>query len=104
MTLLGNCVRPTPPAEFALADAHKKTITDLQSKSGADFDKAYADAEVTYHQAVIDAIDQTLLPAIKNAELKAFVQKVGPAFQGHLEAAKQLRKQLGSDGTGAAGQ
>jgi len=89
-------VHPTPPAEFALADGHKKTIADLRTKSGAGFDRAYADAEVAYHQAVIDAIDQTLLPAIKNAELKTLVQKVGPAFQGHLEAAKQLQKQVGS--------
>jgi predicted outer membrane protein len=35
-----------------------------------------------------------LIPAIKNAELKAFVEKIGPAFQGHLEAAKQLQKGL----------
>ena len=97
-------VKPTPPAEFALADAHKKTIAELRTKSGADFDKAYANAEVVYHQAVIDAIDQTLLPAIKNDELKAFVQKVGPAFLGHLEAAKQLQKQVGSDGSAAATQ
>lgn len=88
-------VKPTPPAEFALADAHQKALAELKTKSGAAFDKAYADHEVAYHQAVLDAIDQTLLPAIRNAELKAFVQKVGPAFLGHLEAAKQLRKKVG---------
>jgi putative membrane protein len=66
-------VTPTPPAEFALADAHKKVVAELRAKSGADFDKVYADHEVAYHQAVIDAIDKTLLPAIQNAELKAFV-------------------------------
>jgi putative membrane protein len=95
-------VKPTPPAEFALADAHKKAMAELRAKSGADFDKAYADHEVAFHQAVIDAIDKTLLPATQNAELKAFVQKVGPAFLGHLEAAKQLQKKVGSDSTGAA--
>ena len=88
-------VKPTPPVEFALADAHKKAIAELKPKSGAGFDKAYADHEVAYHQAVLDAIDQTLMPAIQNAELKAFVQKVGPAFLGHLEAAKQLQKKVG---------
>jgi hypothetical protein len=35
-----------------------------------------------------------VIPAIKNPELKAFVEKVGPAFLGHLEAAKQLQKGL----------
>jgi putative membrane protein len=87
-------VKPTPPAALALADDHRKAIADLKAKSGAEFDKAYAAEEVTYHQAVLDAIEQTLMPAIQNGELKAFVEKVGPAFQGHLEAAKQLQKKL----------
>jgi putative membrane protein len=88
-------VTPTPPAESALADAHKKAMAELRTKSGAEFDKAYADHEVAYHQAVLDALNQTLIPAIQNAELKGFVEKVGPAFLGHLEAAKQLQKKVG---------
>jgi len=70
------------------------TAPELRGKSGRDFDRAYAAHEVAFHQAVLDAVQGTLLPAIKNAELKAFVEKVGPAFQGHLEAAKQLQKRL----------
>ena len=95
-------VTPTPPAKLDLIDAHKKAMAELRAKSGAEFDKAYADTEVAYHQAVLDAINQTLLPAIQNAELKAFVEKVGPAFQGHLEAAKQLQKTVGSSGSSTA--
>jgi putative membrane protein len=87
-------VTPTPPKENPLAHDHEQALKALKSKSGAEFDRAYADEEVRYHQAVLDAVSSTLLPAIKNAELKAFVEKVGPAFQGHLEAAKQLQKQL----------
>jgi putative membrane protein len=89
-------VTPTPPKQFALADDHTRAMADLKRKSGAAFDKAYADHEVSFHQAVLDAVTNTLLPAIQNAELKAFVQKVGPAFQGHLEAAKQLQKKVGT--------
>jgi putative membrane protein len=89
-------VTPTPPKEFALSDAHVKAKKELEGKSGSAFDKAYIDHEVAFHQAVLDAVKGTLLPAIKNAELKAFVEKVGPAFAGHLEAAKQLQKQLTS--------
>jgi putative membrane protein len=87
-------VTPTPPKDFDLAREHAKAMKELRGKSGADFDKAYVAHEVAYHQAVIDALNGTLIPAIKNAELKAFVEKVGPAFQGHLEAAKQLQKKL----------
>ena len=87
-------VTPTPPKPFALAEAHAKAMEELRAKSGADFDQAYVTHEVNFHQAVLDAVKSTLLPAIKNAELKAFVEKVGPAFGGHLEAAKQLQKRL----------
>jgi putative membrane protein len=88
-------VTPTPPAQFDLADAHAKAMAELKQKSGKDFDQAYAAHEVAFHQAVLDAVKGTLLPAIQNAELKAFVTKIGPAFQGHLEAARQLQKKLG---------
>ena len=87
-------VTPTPPEHFALAEAHVKTMRELRAKSGAEFDKAYAAHEVAFHQAVLDALNGTLIPAIKSPELKAFVEKVGPAFLGHLEAAKQLQKGL----------
>ena len=87
-------VIPTPPKPFALAQAHAKAMAELRWKSGAEFDKAYVTHEVNFHQAVLDAVQSTLLPAIENAELKAFVEKAGPAFGGHLEAAKQLRKRL----------
>ena len=53
-----------------------------------------------YHQQVFDAINGTLLPAIKNEELRALVQRVAPAFQAHLEAAKRLEKDLGGGHAG----
>jgi putative membrane protein len=87
-------VTPTPPEHFALAEAHAKAMRELRGKSGVEFDKAYVAHEIDFHQAVLDALNGSLIPAIKNAELKAFVEKVGPAFMGHLEAAKQLQKQL----------
>lgn len=42
---------------------------------------------------MIAAVKITLLPAIKNEELKAFVVKIAPAFQAHLQMAENLDKQ-----------
>ena len=72
-----------------------KNIANLKSLKGAEFDKAYIDNEVTYHQAVIDAIDKTLVPSAQNAELKALLVKVRPAFVAHLEHAKMIQSSLG---------
>jgi putative membrane protein len=43
----------------------------------------YIDHEVAYHTAVIDAVDKTLIPGAQNAELKALLAKVRPAFVAH---------------------
>jgi putative membrane protein len=59
------------------------------------FDRAYIDHEVTYHQAVLDAVDHTLIPSAQNPELKALLVKVRPAFVAHLEHAKHLQSVLG---------
>jgi len=72
-----------------------KNLANLKKLKGAEFDKAYIDNEVTYHQAVIDAIDKTLVPNAHNAELKALLVKVRPAFVAHLEHAKTLQSSLG---------
>ncbi|MGB7211174.1 MAG: DUF4142 domain-containing protein [Gemmatimonadales bacterium] len=88
-------VTPTPPAGDKSAADQAAVLKMLSGKHGADFDKAYLQQEVEFHTAVIKAVTTTLLPAIQNAELKAFVEQVAPAFQGHLLAAQDLQKQLG---------
>ena len=70
--------------------------TDLESKSGPAFDRAYMEREVQYHQAVLDALDKTLIPGAQNAELKALLQSARPAFAAHLERAKQVKGTIGS--------
>ena len=66
----------------------------LRALKGAEFDHAFLQHEVAFHKGVIDAVQTTLLPAIKNAELKALVVKVAPAFQAHMLAAQQLDDKL----------
>ncbi|HET7553300.1 MAG TPA: DUF4142 domain-containing protein [Gemmatimonadaceae bacterium] len=87
-------VTPTPPKDDQSAKQQAATMATLRSKHGADFDKAYLEHEVAFHKAVIDAIEQQLLPAIQNEELKALVQKVAPAFKAHMMAAQALDKKL----------
>lgn len=87
-------VTPTPPAVNPFAAQHEQAMTELKTKTGVAFDRAFLDHEIAYHQAVIDAVTKTLLPAIQNAELKAFVEKIAPAFQAHLDMCKATRAQL----------
>ena len=72
-----------------------ENVAKLRKLKGKAFDKAYVDNEVAYHQAVIDAVDKTLLPSAKNAELKALIEKVRPALVQHLDHARHLQQELG---------
>ena len=82
------------PTSESLQQGGDKNLAALKGLSGAAFDKAYVDHEVAYHEAVIQALDTTLIPNASNAELKALLVKVRPAFIAHLEHAKQLQKRL----------
>jgi len=75
-----------------------ENLAALKKLHGGAFDRAYVDHEVTYHQSVIDAVDSTLIPSAKNAELKALLVKVRPAFIAHLEHAKTLQASLTKNG------
>jgi putative membrane protein len=71
-----------------------KMLAKLKGLSGAEFDKAYVDNEVAYHEAVIGVVTKTLIPNTKNAELKSLLESAGPIFASHLEHAKRLQTSL----------
>lgn len=81
----------TSPTNDKLKSDGQAAIKKLQKLSGAAFDKAYVDNEVTYHQQVVDAIDQVLMPNVKNEDLKNTLVQVRPAIVAHLEHAKHLQ-------------
>ena len=74
-----------------LADA-EVTKKSLLAKSGKAFNKAYIDNEVTYHKAVIGAVEGLLIPEAENGELKELLQNVVPALKTHLEHAEMVQK------------
>jgi putative membrane protein len=81
----------------ALKAGGDKNLASLKKLKGAAFDKAYVDQEVAYHTQVLEALDKTLIPNAQNAELKALLVKVRPAFVAHLEHAKKIQSSLGGN-------
>lgn len=82
------------PTTQSLLSGAATTKEMLNSKTGADFDKAYIDNEVAYHEAAIGLIEGTLIPDASNAELKSLLQTALPIFKQHLEHAKMVQKQF----------
>jgi len=84
------------PTSQTLKAGGEKNVAHLKTLKGAAFDKAYVDQEVAYHTAVLEAVDKTLIPNASNADLKALLVKVRPAFVAHLEHAKRIQASLGA--------
>jgi putative membrane protein len=82
------------PTSTSLKEGGAANVASLKKLKGAAFDKAYIDHEVAYHQQVLDALDKTLIPNASNAELKALLVKVRPAFVAHLDHAKMVQSSL----------
>ena len=82
------------PTSQTLTAGGADNIKNLKTLHGAAFDKAYVDHEVAYHQQAIDLIDASLIPSAQNAELKALLVAVRPAFVGHLQHAQQIEATL----------
>jgi putative membrane protein len=97
-------LKVTPKANATsegLSKGGDENLAKLRGLSGAAFDQAYVANEVTYHQTVIDALDQTLIPNARNAELRELLVKVRPAFVSHLEHARHLQSKLDGASTAA---
>jgi putative membrane protein len=73
------------------ADAKRAELAKL---SGAAFDKAYVDNEVTYHKTVDDALAKTLIPSAQNGELKSLLETGLKIFEGHEQHAEHLASQF----------
>jgi putative membrane protein len=87
-------VTPAAPSDDPVQPmAQNETNTLNNTAKGKDFDKAYIDAEVDAHKAVLDlatkAAGQT-----QNTELKNLIQKAAPVIQGHLDLAQSIQKSL----------
>jgi len=83
------------PTSQSLQKGGDDNLKNLKTLSGAAFDRAYIEHEVVYHQAVLDALDKTLIPSAQNAELKNLLVTVRPAFVAHLEHAKSVQTKVG---------
>lgn len=87
-------VTPAAPSDDPVQPlAQSETNTLNSTAKGKDFDKAYIDAEVNAHKAVLDLATKAAAQT-QTAELKNLIQKAAPVIQGHLDKAESIQKTL----------
>jgi putative membrane protein len=78
----------------ALVKGGQDARAKLARLDGVAFDKAYLDNEVGYHETVVKALEDTLIPNAQNGELKSLLTSVRGVAAAHLDHARQLQKSL----------
>jgi putative membrane protein len=76
----------------ALVKGGQDARAKLAKLDGDAFDKAYVDNEVGYHETVVKALDDTLIPNAQNGELKSLLTSVRRVAAAHLDHARELQK------------
>jgi putative membrane protein len=82
--------RNAAPAKAQMAKG-KQELATLQPLQEDAFRTAYVKAMVKGHTEALDALDHKLIPAAKDAQVKAFLQETRTHVASHLAAAKALQ-------------
>ena len=72
----------------------EEIIDGFVKRRGAEFDAAYAANELAYHQSVNDLVENTMIPNIDNAEVKALFVEGLEIFKAHETHAEMMVKAL----------
>lgn len=82
----------------SLLAGEKKTTKMLKTVDAEDFDAAYVKNEVAYHKAVINAVQNILIPQADNDRLRDLLKSVMPLLESHLEHAEMVYTKLTGSG------
>lgn len=69
-------------------------VSDLRSKKGKDFDRAYIDDQVKAHRDVLDIVDNQLIPSVQNTDLKSHLTDVRRTVADHLQKAEDIQSKM----------
>jgi putative membrane protein len=73
---------------------HKAKLETLSKKTGAEFDKAYMQAQVSGHEKMQQLLSDEAKNS-KDADLKTFAEKTLPTVKEHYQMATELQAKVG---------
>lgn len=69
-------------------------VRELTALSGAARDMMYVEKQVVLHGHTLDMLTHVLIPAARDAQLRALLEQARPNVADHLARAKQLHHQM----------
>jgi putative membrane protein len=81
------------PLPAGVSDAHRKTLDELQTKSGTAFDEAYMKMMVRDHASTVNAFEKAD-KQVQDTALKNFIEGALPIIRMHLDSARAIARSL----------
>ena len=91
-TRLGITLNPT--IKSVVADSHAAVLADLHNMSGEYLDRAFVDHEALILAFALNYVNQVMVQAAKNAELKTLLGRAQPLLKSHLDLARQAQMKI----------
>lgn len=82
------------PRASAMKEDAKAKMATLKAAKGKEFDTTYINSQVAMHTQVLDDLQNTLIPAAQNPQLKSFLETTRGHVQHHLEQAQKLQASM----------
>jgi putative membrane protein len=83
----------TPALASTTRDTHQKTMDELRTLSGREFDHAYLKYQIKMHEQAIDLVQDTA-GSVDNSVLRQHLIKARPDLESHLSTARALERQV----------
>jgi putative membrane protein len=85
--------RSDPTSRELTSDADQARAR-FETKRGSDFDRAYLDNEIHFHQRLLELIDQSLVPAVADSEMKLYLANQRSTLGAQLDHAQHVQAAL----------
>ena len=66
----------------------------LDGLAGNTFDRAYVDAQIADHAALLKSLDEDLIPSAKDASVAALLRKLRPVVAHYLDKERRLQAKV----------
>lgn len=77
-----------------LRDTSGRTVANLNTYSGAAFDRMYIKSQIDVHSWLLNNLDALMIPSASNGELRSFLETQRTSVAAHLDHARRIEQSM----------